>query len=375
LLRIRCSKRSVMVGLFGDGSDWIAAGGTKEQLEKLIEETPQWAPQPATQETEDQPTPENASHFFISSISAAELKDHETQKPLSVIGDGVLTVGGLAIWYGPPGVRKTWGAIDLSISTSTGADFFGIPVAQTRTGFLSLELPLPYFKERLEIPLHDQPWPEDLIIAARPDVRGVMSIDEETCYQTVTKWIKTEKLGFVILDALSRIHGRDESFEGLSLVLRQCDRLREETSAAILLIHHERKPTGMQKADDDMAALRGSTRLASDPTLLMRLVNERGVYCLRFVKVSLGLTPEPIYLEWTSDGFETTDKPLTATEAKAGNLERVKTLLRKKGSVTTEQVANEIDIADRTARQYLKDIGAESSGRGTGTTWRLGNEQ
>src|SRR5262249_17206203 len=54
---------------------------------------------------------------------------------------------------------------------------------------------------------------------------------------------------------------------------------------------------------DDMDALRGHSRLLSDPTLLMRLKQTAGgLRSLVFVKVSDGPTPEPVYLSGRASG-------------------------------------------------------------------------
>jgi hypothetical protein len=310
--------------------------------------------------------------FSIGSVTAADLQHRKVEKPKTLVGD-FLTVAALAILYGAPGTFKTWLCLLLAVCmTTTGRTFFGFCTSQCVAGYISFELPLAYVQERLTVLLGDTPWPTDLHISAKPDLRGLLSILEPSAYKELKAWIEKNHIKVVFLDALSRIHEGDETFEGLGAVLRQCDRLREETGCCVFLLHHERKATGGKSGDDDMAAIRGTSRLASDPTVLMRVKQHRGVYAVRFVKCSLSATPEPFYFRQSeSGGIERVNEPASASEAKAENIERVKELLNECGRVTAERIAEELEVTKRTAERYLKEIGAKASGHGSNAFWSL----
>jgi hypothetical protein len=310
--------------------------------------------------------------FSIGSVTAAELQNREVERPKALIGD-FLTEGALAILYGAPGTFKTWLSLLMAVCLTTAErSFFGHDSRQCPTGFMSFELPLFYVQERLTVLLGETPWPADLHVSAKPDLQGLLSIVDPSCYRELRVWIEKNCLKVVFLDALSRIHDGDETFEALGAVLRQCDRLREETGCCVFLVHHERKAMAGKGADDDMAALRGTSRLASDPTVLMRIREHRGVYGVRFVKCSLSATPEPFYFRQSENrGIERVDEPESASDAKAANLERVRELLRESGRVTAEAVAEDLGVTKRTALRYLKSIEAVSEGYGASTVWSL----
>jgi hypothetical protein len=136
-------------------------------------------------------------------------------------------------------------------------------------------------------------------------------------------WALAGKLDVIIVDAFSRAHSASENkAEELGAVLAGLDALRHETGCAVVLVHHERKaPAGVEKGDD-LDALRGHSRLQSDPTLLVRVKRTTGgMRRLVFAKVTEGPTPADVCFVLREDGTpEVAESPESKRDA---NRERV----------------------------------------------------
>jgi hypothetical protein len=74
----------------GDASDWIAAGGTKDELKRLIEATPEWTPPqewPEIQPFDSQDLPEFPAHVLPGVLRTwVEAESHATQTPADLAG-------------------------------------------------------------------------------------------------------------------------------------------------------------------------------------------------------------------------------------------------------------------------------------------------
>lgn len=199
---------------------------------------------------------------------------------------------------------------------------------------------------------------DKLRIIARPILRGAVDMAGDD-WMALVAWVREQGIEVVVIDALSRIHTTDEnSAKEIAQVLARVDALRHETGVAVVLLHHERKGQngGRGRSDeDDLDALRGSSRLQSDPTALIRLVRlNSGLRVLRFVGVNAAAEPEPIYLKLDPEGrgFVTTAAPEKVGEA---NANKVLAWLDKMGAPQTrEQIASVTKLSSSTVRTHLK---------------------
>ncbi len=100
----------------GDVSDWLAAGGTKEKLLKIVAEAPAWEP------------PQEQELFTPVVVRLSDVEPEE----VSWLWEPYIPLGKLTILEGDPGIGKTWAALAITASVTAGC---GLPGPDGRPGF------------------------------------------------------------------------------------------------------------------------------------------------------------------------------------------------------------------------------------------------
>jgi hypothetical protein len=267
----------------------------------------------------------DADRFVAAAVNAVEFADREIEQPRSLMGDGLLIAGGLCIKYGPPGIGKSWHIIAAARALVRGEPWFGIASdpAGCRVGLLQLELPAWFMKRRLlALGVGHQERDRNLLVVCRPNLRGAVDLfRDERDVTRLRRWIERGRLDVLGIDALSRAHTADEN-DGRELgqVLARLDALRFDTGCALVVVHHERKVQN-GGASSDLDALRGSSRLQSDPTALIRVKEVGGLRCITFPKVSFGPTPPDIFFKIGDHGAPVVvDAPATVADKNRGRI-------------------------------------------------------
>ena len=300
-----------------------------------------------------------AGRFADAARDAVSFSQLSIEKPRSLLGDGVLAAGALGILYGPPGRGKSWLAVLVARAWVRGQSWLGLvtPPEGMQVGLLQLELDSHALQARLlALGIGTDARDGGLHVVVRPNLRGTVDLFRQPGdLAALRRWIQRDRLDVAIVDALSRAHSANEnSAEEFGQVLAALDAVRHETGCAILLIHHERKAQPGVESGSDLDALRGTSRLQSDPTLLMRLKQTTGgLRCIVFTKVSTGPTPEPIYFRLNEAGCpEPVESPLDAADA---NREKVLAVVLNAGRpVTRAEVEAAVGIRPSTAKKHLK---------------------
>jgi hypothetical protein len=99
----------------GDVSDWLAGGGTADELWRIIESAPDWRSEAA------EATPPDNLHWHGEQTETAVR---------SWLVDGLLPETGTALLAGQWGVFKTFIALDLSGAVMAGTCFINLPIAR-----------------------------------------------------------------------------------------------------------------------------------------------------------------------------------------------------------------------------------------------------
>ncbi|MBU2692841.1 MAG: helicase RepA family protein [Candidatus Eisenbacteria bacterium] len=310
-------------------------------------------------------------------LDCGSFLQEDIRRPNNLLGDGVLTEGCLAVLYGVPGTGKSWALLQQAVAIATGSVWFGFPTVRTRVAYLNLELPGYYLKERVQTILRASEIPDDLFLISQPFLTGRIDVLNPDHILGFKRMIKNHGIRLLILDAFSRIHTADEiSGQQMGEVMGACDELRFETKSAVELCHHERKgQTSRGSAgDSDIDALRGHSRLLSDPQTLIRLREVKKRLRLAFTKLNLGPPVDGIWLARREDGtFEVTEEPPDKSMEREENIEALENAGREAGAagltVAKAQALMPHRRGENTVHNIFKDLGFKKVGSGRTTTW------
>ncbi len=153
--------------------------------------------------------------------------------------DGVLPGKGLAEIFGQQGHLKTFLGIDISAHVALGLDWHGHRVRQGRVLYV-------YAEGRFGILPRVAAWRafhgvETLGLVFLPQRVTVNDPDEIAgLLAAILDRQGGRDLDLIVIDTLNRnMTGNENSTEDMSAFVRGCDRLRELTGAAVLVIHHK----------------------------------------------------------------------------------------------------------------------------------------
>ncbi|WP_207636703.1 AAA family ATPase [Desulfurispora thermophila] len=359
----------------GDVSDWLAAGGTKEQLLELVDNTAEWR-----LETK-------ASSIIV------RLADVE---PVQVkwLWEPYIPLGKLTLLEGDPEAGKTWLALAIATAISNGR---GLPGQDGRPG-LAFE-PGNVLYLTAEDGLADTLRPRLDILGA--DVKRVFSLstgengefvtlaDIETLDAVATQ-IKPK---LIVIDPLQAYLGSNVDMHRANEVrpvLAKLAALAEKHLCAVLCIRHLSKaPTGRaiyrgMGSIDFTAAARSVLLAGVDPQNPHKRAVVQIKSSLASKGIALGYSLSPPF-SWTGES-ELTKSDLLASEhepEEKSALEEAESWLMlalESGPVSTKEIkkmAREAGISEATLRRAKEKLGVkaeavykmETSGRKKITTW------
>ena len=242
----------------GDVSDWIAAGGTAEQLHALVEQAPFWKPEPGQADT---PPAMSRRGFTAASL------DRQEFPPIRYIVPGYLPEG-LTILAARPKMGKSWLALDWGAAIAFGGLAMGsVQCEPADVLYMALEDNWRRLQKRLRVLLGNGPKPERLLFCTewpRLDQGGIEEIEA---------WAdEAPNPRLVIVDTLAKIKpardNRETQYEGDYRAMAGLHRLANDRGLAILGVHHDRKA----EADDPFDTISGTLGLtgAADTILVMK---------------------------------------------------------------------------------------------------------
>lgn len=230
-----------------DVSDWLAAGGNRDQLEVLAQAAPEFRPDSRSEDR-------NVMRF---TRMGDLLTEHEEEivwlwlDHLPMCGDSLMVA--------KPKVGKSTWARCLCLKVSRGDDFMGRKTAQGSVFYLALE------EKRAEVRRHFRAMgarsddPIFVFCAASPD-DGLAQLREA---------MKSEKPVLVVVDPLFRfVRVKDgNDYAAVTNALEPLHNLARESGAHVMAVHHMGK--GDRQGGD---AVLGSTALfaAVDTLLIMK---------------------------------------------------------------------------------------------------------
>ncbi len=232
-----------------DVSDWLNTGGTRQELEQLVNEAQEWKP----------PQDKVETGFRLTKLSVLL---READEDIAYIWENTLIKGGLSILVAKPKVGKSTLARNLALAIAKGApSFLGRTIMVSGSVvYLALE------EKRSEVKKHFERMgaAENLPIFIHTGSAPGQAIDE------LRKAISKSEAIFAIVDPLQRlVRIKDlNDYALVSLALEPLMQIARDTNCHILLIHHANKGISREGGD----SILGSTAIYAsvDCALIMK---------------------------------------------------------------------------------------------------------
>lgn len=214
----------------GDVSDWLEAGNAVTALIDLASEAPDWR--------------------AASRIALTWLGEEDRIPPRNWLVKGILGENELSVIYAPSGGGKSFFALDLSARVAANMDWFGHKVRGCPTMYVAAEGSRG-FRMRMKA-WRQHHHPESV---GAPFVMFASSVDlldpKSNGIDIVQDAMQEihdhtgESVRLIVLDTLSRMMpgGVDSEPRDVKLFLENTERLRTESGAHVMIVHHSGKET------------------------------------------------------------------------------------------------------------------------------------
>jgi len=252
--------------LKGDVSDWLAAGGTAEELEALAAAAPQ---------QEQQPTSEPPPALWIDDEPWIEAE--LPRRPW--VAPGFALRGAVTLLCGPPSALKSSLALAWACSLALGQDFGRFrPVQAAPVIVYNVEDDQTEQRRRLSATLRQfGATPADIagkVIRTGPSSIGTLLARDEDgnlqftpAMQRLEQMIAARKPALLIVDPLAELHSEEENDNtAIRAVIARFRALAVAHNIAVVVLHHTRKGGAASPGDPDIArgasAIIGAVRVA-----------------------------------------------------------------------------------------------------------------
>jgi putative DNA primase/helicase len=226
LRRARTVKILELPGEGKDVSDWLEAGGEKEELIRIVANT-EAVPLPKTLEEK---------------VESVVVLMSEPQQQTRWLIEDIWPDGARGFIAGNPGVGKTWLALAFCFSCVSGRDLFGkFPVRNPGPCLLIEEESSRHnLQRRLHALSAGMGYSLEMLKDFHHLTRSFVKVVEQD--KEIITVVKKLGCKLIVFDSFRRFHGKDEnSSSEMQEVLDSFAKIQAETGAAILIIHHLRK--------------------------------------------------------------------------------------------------------------------------------------
>jgi RecA-family ATPase len=326
----------------GDVSDWLAAGGNRESLLRLVEQSPKWKPA----EFQD----DHGGWSCFAQVNLDELRAGrflETKpQPIRCLLKDSLPMGELGLVVGNGGIGKGFTLTELGIAVASEVPFFDGQFHVETPGKVFLFLGedseailhhrvhgiIAELVDYGSIPevatkLHDNLF---IMCVAGEDTRLITPVDgvpePSVAYQDLLELLcSIQDLRLVIFDPLSRFYvGNENDTTQATFFCSLLERIAKKTGASVLISHHTNKVAGKGRVALFQESLRGSSGFtnACRWQLNMAAVDEGEAK-------DLGIDPKEvnryIWMKVTKKNFGPPEPPFLLRRENHGVLRRVVT--------------------------------------------------
>ena len=321
-----------------DAADWIEAGGTLEELLSIVGDVPDWTP---TEEDEtDAPEIVCGSDILAKEIPPPDMLIRE----LCDVGDKLFIIGSSK-------ARKSFFTLQLAAHlASVGAGRLPLDVPRARRVlYFNLEIEGKHFSRRVQRMARSlELWHLERLFIVNHRGRPLSERD-------IMRHAEKVKADAIIIDPVYKLPWFDELDP--TEALAAFDRIVEETRAALIVVHHERKGLAGDRQAIDRGS--GSGKMSRDYDAALLLAAQRDdPDAVVMTQVQRNYAPQPQAVLKFSDGaFHVCDLPpieATSKNQQAGAVgkgarlteENALDLLKERGPLTATE-----------ARQLFRDHG------------------
>ena len=277
----------------GDVADWFATGRDLSAFKQAVKVAPKIIEPPIQIAEEIIPDPSPIYEAEEPDLKAPDglfpilsLSDLMALPPVDWAVENLLTRQGLGILYAPPGVGKTFFALDLALSIARGVPFHGLPTTQGRVLYIAGEGAAGLGK-RVKALRYARGWRDDAPLYILPaSVAFANDGDIERLLRTIDAI--GENFSLVVVDTVARaLLGHEEnSADSMGLFIAACDAIKKHTGGALLGIHHAGK--------DSARGMRGSSALLGGSDSVLKLSQEYGLLTCEIEKQKDAEQIEPL---------------------------------------------------------------------------------
>jgi hypothetical protein len=329
----------------GDVSDWIAAGGTKEQLLALAEKTPMVEP----------PSAEPPATAGLPFRTATEIRSNPRPKP-AVLVEGLLHLGEIGIETGPFDSLKSRFGAELARALVTGEPFLDrFPIAKSGPVLLiQVEIHPGFYDERiiaLTVGLLEKHTDRLLVVSGEPFRL------EQPYTDQLEQMVSEHGVIAIVLDPAGEMWPQSDFDENSSTDMNRLFQvlkgIRDRHTVAIILILHDPK--------DELRRARGSSVLQNAPDVRIYLT---GLTCpdgkVRS-RVTMRLRnmprPAPFNILCLDNGRLTVDDTVVTTAVQSSEQNQVLLGMEELGRrVTVAEVAEHIHKEANATRNILNRL-------------------
>lgn len=302
------------------------------------------------------------------------------RKPRQPILGGLWCRGEWAYLTGRSGKGKSWLGFTLADAIKGGRQFLGFETfgSEMRIGLITPELSQEEAETRFRKLAGGSLHP-GIALFHSDNIPAGFDLRTEQSRRAVLRWIDDLGLGLLIVDPLTRCyHGQlwGEQFLPLLQFFLDLPRLTT-TGCGLLLIHHESE---IDKSSGGRTGRGlGDSRLDQRPRLAMNLSERQGRARLDITKANAwtgGPLPK-FFLEIDPETgrWIAADALPDAAGAKGDRLQKLRDrVLANGGRITTSEAMSLCAVKERTAQNYLAEMGCSAIGRGPGAVWILDRE-
>jgi hypothetical protein len=289
----------------GDVSDWVAAGGTVEGFNALVDQAPDW-------NDNGTPPPNETPQHNGRILRGTEFADLSTSSKKVWLVHHLLAIGEISVWYGEPGSGKSVGIEDLGLHIAVGRAWHGRQVKLCAVLYVALERAGVVERRAIAWGLEHDLSRERLPFKV---IRGPLDFrDPQTAADIVATLEDLARrhrceAGLIIVDTVSRaLCGGDEnSPRDMGGLIANIGRIQSAIGVHIALTHHQ--PV------DGKERMRGHGALLGAVDTTIHVVDKDGMRLAEVVKSSdheegqrIAFTLKPVIID-QDDGY---GDPVTA---------------------------------------------------------------